>query len=261
VVGLGALGIVLSITLEVVPAFEVSQNVYLDLPLEQALAHFDEIQAMGYSVSMFTAWRNERIDQIWIKRLTSSVSPAPSVLFGAKPAARKLHPIESLDAEPCTEQLGFPGRWYERLPHFKLEFTPSAAIELQTEYFVQRVHAAAALRAINGIRQSIAPLLQVSEIRTIAADSLWMSPSYNRDSVSIHFTWFQKQPEVERLLPEIEAALSPFHARPHWGKLFDMKASALAKLYPKLPEFLSLVKEFDPDFRFRNAYLDRSFGE
>ena len=260
VVGLGALGIVSRITLDVVPAFEVSQDVYLALSLRRALDNFDEIQTMGYSVSLFTEWRNDLINQIWIKRRTSDGSLSQSDIFGAKAATCKLHPIEALDAEPCTEQLGIPGRWYDRLPHFKLEFTPSAAVELQTEYFLPREHGTAALRVINSMSAAIAPLLQVSEIRTIAADNLWMSPCYNQDAVSIHFTWFQKQAEVERLLPEIERALSPFRAKPHWGKVFAMKHRAIASLYPRLSDFVNLKLEFDPAGKFENRYLERCIG-
>ena len=260
VVGLGALGVISRITLELTPTFDVSQQVYLDLPLQQALAHFDDIQTRGYSVSLFTDWKDSKIDQVWIKRRTSDRGIHDADLFGAGPATLKLHPIGALDAEPCTEQMGVPGRWYERLPHFKLEFTPSAAIELQAEYFVPRGHVEEALLAINSIRASIAPLLQVCEIRTIAADNLWMSPCYQRDSVSIHFTWFQKLAEVERLLPEIERVLSPFNARPHWGKLFAMTAPELAPLYPRMPNFMKLLAEFDPTGKFGNTYLQRCIG-
>jgi xylitol oxidase len=260
VVGLGAIGIVSRITLEVEPAFEVSQQVYREIPLETALAHFDEIQRTGYSVSLFTEWKRSSINQIWIKCRTDAAQSPGTDLFGAPAAAIKLHPIEALDAEPCTEQMGIAGRWYERLPHFKLEFTPSAAIELQSEYFVPREHAAAALLAINSLSPAIVPLLQVSEIRTIAADDLWLSPCYKRDSVSIHFTWFQKQAEVESLLPQIERALAPYRARPHWGKLFNMKSPELASLYPRCSDFQMLVNEFDPQGKFWNAYLERCVG-
>ncbi len=215
---------------------------------------------MGYSVSLFTDWRNGLINQIWIKRRTSDQGSTPANLFGAAPARQKLHPIGTLDPEPCTEQLGEPGRWYERLPHFKLEFTPSAAIELQSEYFVPRELAADALRAVNALSASIAPLLQVTEIRTIASDNLWMSTCSQRDSVSIHFTWFQRQAEVGQLLPQVERTLAPFQARPHWGKLFAMTAPKIATLYPKLPEYLQLVRMLDPEAKFKNAYWERCFA-
>lgn len=261
VVGLGCLGIISSITLDVVPRFDVSQHVYLDLPFEQAIEHFDEIQTLGYSVSLFTDWRHDLINQVWLKRRAADDPPPFTDVFGAAAAHKKVHPIAALDPTPCTEQLGVAGVWYERLPHFKLAFTPSAAVELQTEYFVPRLRAVEALQAINSLSDEIAPLLQVSEIRTIAPDDLWMSPCYKQACVGIHFTWFQKQPEVEALLPRIEQALSPFEARPHWGKLYAMRAEQISSLYPRLPDFLQIATEFDPTGKFWNAYLARCFGE
>ena len=101
-----------------------------------------------------------------------------------------------------------------------MDFTPSNGDELQSEYLVPRAHAVAALEAIRALSDRIAPLLQVTEVRTIAGDDLWLSTAEGGDRVGLHFTWQPRQPEVEALLPTIEAALAPFGARPHWGKLF-----------------------------------------
>ncbi len=252
VVGLGSLGIVTGLTVEVIPTYEMSQTVLLDTPFDMAMNYFDEIQTLGYSVSLFTDWTSDTVQQIWLKQRTSV--EYPQIPSWASKATSKLHPIGQMDPEPCTDQLGLPGRWFERLPHFKLEFTPSAAVELQTEYFIPRNRAIEALRAIDSIRDRISPLLQVSEIRTIAADSLWMSPAYDRESVAIHFTWYQKQPEVEALLPILEQALEPFQPRPHWGKLFTMSPNTIADRYSNMAAFVSLVEEMDPEGKFRNWY-------
>jgi alditol oxidase len=193
-----------------------------------------------------------------LKRRLTDKAPFTSetTFFGARLATRALHPIGSLSAEPCTEQMGCPGPWYERLPHFRMDFTPSSGEELQSEYFVPRQHAVAALLALYDLHEQIAPLLQISEVRTIAADTLWMSPCYQQACVAIHFTWNKDWPAVEALLPQIEAALAPFWARPHWGKLFTMSASQLQPLYPKLPDFQQLLRSYDPEGKFRNAFLD-----
>ena len=258
VVGLGSLGIVTNVTLDIQPTFDVRQDVYQNLPLQQLKDHFDEIVSSGYSVSLFTDWQNKNISQVWIKSRVGkerSHEAAPR-FFEATLATRNLHPIVELSAENCTEQMGVPGPWHERLPHFKLNFTPSSGAELQSEYFVPRQMAVEAILAVEGLRDYIKPNLLITEIRTIAADDLWMSPCYKQDSVSIHFTLKPDWPSVKKLLPMIEEKLKPFHARPHWAKLFTMSPSHLKSLYEKLPDFLNLLKEFDPDGKFRNEFMD-----
>ncbi|MDQ4076458.1 MAG: FAD-binding protein [Chloroflexota bacterium] len=258
VVGLGGLGAVTKLTLDIVPAFDMRQDVYENLPLEQLEAHFDEILSSAYSVSLFTDWRSARFTQVWVKRrvadgATSEVEPE---LFGAMLATSPLHPIAGLGAEHCTAQMGIRGPWHERLPHFRMDYTPSSGEELQSEYLVPRRHACAALRAIEGLGEQVAPLLQISEVRTIAADTLWMSPCYQQPSVGIHFTWKKDWPAVRKLLPLIEEQLAPLDARPHWGKLFTMPPARLSSLYEKLPDFQQLLRSYDPQGKFRNAFLD-----
>lgn len=260
VAALGALGVVTRVTLDLQPKYTLRQYVYLDMPLDQALQRFDEIQASGYSVSLFTSWRNERVDEVWIKSRGGSFR-APREWLGARLAERNMHPIAALDAANCTEQMGKPGPWYDRLPHFRMGFTPSAGKELQSEYFVPRRHAAEAILAIERLRDRIPPHLMISEIRTIAADALWMSTCYQRDSVAIHFTWKPEGAAVHQLLPVIERELGPFEPRPHWGKLFAMDRAALLKRYERLPDFIRLAGRFDPQGKFRNAFLaERIFG-
>jgi alditol oxidase len=254
VVGLGALGVITRITLDIEPTYEVRQYVYEGLPLTEMAKHFDEIQASGYSVSVFTDWQKQHINELWIKCREAFV--APRELFGAKLATRNLHPIGELSPENCTEQMGVAGPWYDRLPHFRMGFTPSAGKELQSEYFVARRNAVDAILAVERLRDLVTPHLLVSEIRTIAADSLWMSPCYKQSSVSIHFTWKPEWEEVKQLLPVIERELSPFQPRPHWGKLFTMQPAELQSRYEKLTDFRQLVAKYDPRGKFRNDFLD-----
>ena len=260
VVGLGALGVITKLTLDVQPTFLMRQYVYEDLPLNQLKDHFDAIESSAYSVSLFTDWQGQRFSEVWIKsRLEDGRAfDAPPEFFGAKRAARNLHPIAELSAENCTEQMGVPGPWYERLPHFRMGFTPSAGKELQSEYFVPRPHAVEAILAVERLRDQVTPHLLISEIRTIAADSFWMSPCYRQPCVAIHFTWKQDWPAVSKLLPLIERELAPFKARPHWGKLFTMAPSQLGSSYVKLPEFIQLSGKYDPQGKFRNAFLERN---
>jgi len=258
VVGLGALGVITRITLRVQPTYRVRQYVYEDLPLRQMQDHFDEIQATGYSVSLFTDWRGKRISEVWIKSRVGEGRPfpGPQEFFGAKLARRNLHPIIGLSAENCTQQMGVPGPWYDRLPHFRMGFTPSAGKELQSEYLLPRRQAVEAILAIERLQGQVSPHLLISEIRTIAADDLWMSTCYRQPSVAIHFTWKPDWPAVRNVLPVIERELSPFRPRPHWGKLFTMAPAALRARYEKLDDFLKLAAKYDPKGKFRNDFLN-----
>jgi alditol oxidase len=259
VVGLGALGIVTKITLQLQPTFEVRQDLYEDLPLHAVVDHFDEITALADSVSLFTEWRGPVFEEVWLKRRvgTGPAFDPPPTLHGATRATVPIHPIRRMPADACTEQLGVPGPWHERLPHFRMDHMPSAGAELQTEYLMPRRHAVEALVAVEGLRERIAPLLQVSEVRTVAADDLWMSTAAGRDSVALHFTWQPDWPNVRELLPALEAVLAPFDPRPHWGKLSTMDPHAIRASYPRLPEFTALVDRLDPDGTFQNDYVRR----
>ena len=257
VVGLGALGAVTRLTLDAEPDYQVRQRVFEGLSWEALAEHLDAIAACGDSVSVFTRWGDD-VDQVWVK---SRVGPEPEApradLFGARPATVERHPILGLDPVNCTAQLGRAGPWWDRLPHFRMGFTPSAGEELQSEYLVPRLHALAAIDAVRGLAGSVRPLLQVSELRTVAADELWMSPQHGGATLGIHFTWRPDQPAVERALAGVEAALAPFAARPHWGKLFLAGSADLRPLYPRAPDFLALAERLDPRGAFRNAWLER----
>jgi alditol oxidase len=257
VVGLGALGVITKVTLDIQPTYMMRQYVYENLPLSAVREHFDGIESSGYSVSLFTDWQNQRINEVWIKSRVEAGQgfDATPEFFGAKRATRNLHPIAELSAENCTEQMGVPGPWYERLPHFRMGFTPSAGRELQTEYFVPRQHAVEAILAVERLREQVGPHLMISEIRTIAADNLWLSPCYQQACVTIHFTWKQDWPAVRKLMPVIEKELAPFKPLPHWGKLFTMSPAELKTRYQKLPDFIQLCKKFDPHGKFRNEFL------
>jgi xylitol oxidase len=256
VVGLGALGAVTRMTLDVEPAYEVSQVVYENLSWESLDTNFDELTAAGYSVSVFTRW-GEAAGQLWVKRRDDTPhEPAPEELFGAHAAARQIHPIAGGDPAACTPQLGRTGPWHDRLAHFRLEFTPSAGEELQSEYLVPRARARAAIEEIRRLAPKIRPILHIGELRTIAADELWMSPQHGRHTVGIHFTWRRDQERVERLLAEIEYALAPFAARPHWGKLFVAEADRIMPLYERAADFTRLVDRLDPRGAFRNDWFE-----
>jgi xylitol oxidase len=260
VVGLGSVGVVTSVTLDVQPTFQVAQSVYQDLSFDHLQHHFEEIFSSGYSVSLFTDWQNHRATQVWIKRRLSpgDANKWEPEFFAAKLAAQKLHPLAGHSAEACTEQQGIPGPWYERLPHFRMNFTPSSGQELQSEFFVPFSRGYEAILAVEKLRDQITPHLFITELRTIAADKLWMSMAYERPSLAIHFTWKPEWPAVKQVLPQIEAALEPFEPRPHWGKLFTLAPAKLQPRYPRLADFRNLVKHYDPSAKFRNEFVEKN---
>jgi len=256
VVGLGALGIVTRVTLDVQPSFDVRQDVFENLPWSRVLADLDAVTSAAYSVSLFTDWSGAHVQQAWLKSREPS---SPRTEFsGGSPATVPRHPLPGISGLDCTEQLGVLGAWHDRLAHFRLAFTPSNGAELQSEYLVPREHAVAAIQAMRELSSVITPLLLVSEVRTVAADDLWLSPNFGRDGMALHFTWKPEQAAVEKVLVLMEAALAPFMARPHWGKLFALKAGDLAPLYPRAADFRALAERMDPQHRFRNAFLERT---
>jgi xylitol oxidase len=207
-------------------------------------------------VSLFTDWRSTRFNQVWLKRRVNEDVVFEVEQWEATRATAPRHPIAGLPPLHCTEQMGISGPWHERLPHFRMDFTPSSGEELQSEYLLPRPQAVAAFRAIARLSDRIAPLLQISEVRTIAADDLWMSPCYQQACVALHFTWKKDWPAVRQLLPVIEDQLAPLQARPHWGKLFALPPARLQSLYPMLPDFRQLLHHYDPQGKFRNPFLD-----
>jgi xylitol oxidase len=258
VVHLGALGVVTTVTLAIEPSYRMHQQVFDRLDWDVALDRFDEIMSSATSVSYFTDY-GEYVNQVWLKqRVDDDGNPPPrDSLHGASLAAAPRHPIDNQPGQSCTEQLGVAGPWLGRLPHFRMEFTPSNGDEIQSEYILPRQHAAAAIGAVRGLADRIRPVLYTSEIRTIAADDLWLSNAYGTDCIGIHFTWKLEPEAVNGVLPEIEAALAPYSPRPHWGKLFHLTASDLAPRYERMPDFRRLVDQLDPRRTFRNDFLER----
>ena len=290
VTALGGLGIVTAMELEIIPSFEVRQFVYEDIPAGAVVSQFEEIFSSGYSVSVFTDWRGGSGNRVWQKQRvdvpgTAGAGPVGSGAgsgaagsgagsgaagldggggqaswLGGRLADRPHNPVPGMAPENATEQMGVPGPWHERLPHFRLAFTPSSGEELQSEYLVPRESGAAAVGALARIGDRIAPVLQIAEIRTIAADDLWMSMAFERDTVGLHFTWIQDDAAVTPVLPAIEEALAPFAARPHWGKVFTTPPETVRALYPRWADFAALLRRYDPAGKFRNGFMDRYFS-
>jgi alditol oxidase len=255
VVSLGALGAIVRVTLEIVPTYEVRQSVTTHVPFPLVIEDLRAVMSAGYSVSLFTMWDGE-VSQAWVKQREDQITIPNTALSAGKPATRQLHPLGDLDPVNCTPQLGLPGPWYDRLPHFRLGYTPSAGEELQSEFLVDWADAESALRAVQSLEPATWSSLLISEIRAVASDDLWLSPAFGRESLAIHFTWRKDIPAVSTALRSVEVALAPLMARPHWGKVFNGSFHRAAELYPRLQDFTALRERFDPCDGFRNDWLD-----
>ena len=254
-VGVGAFGVVLSLDIETRPSYRMRQDIYRDVSWDAALGALDAVTGAGYSVSVFTRWEPGAVGFVWVKsRLDADEDPVPEALLDGR---------LDIDAEPLggltdvTELRGAPGPWMLRLPHFRLDGAPSFGDEIQSEYFVPREHAPAALRAMLELGEVIRPLLFVSELRTATADELWLSPAHGHDVVAIHFTWRNDPVGVAAVLPRIEAALAPFGARPHWGKRHGFDRAAIERVHPRLGDARAVFERIDPRGRFTNVHLER----
>jgi alditol oxidase len=255
-VGLGAFGIVVRVTLDIEPSYLVRQDAYTHLPWDRAVAELESIMSAAYSVSLFTDWSGESLRAAWVKRRVESAEDSvPDEFFGAR---RDPGPVRFIDAPADNlTVVGVAGPWSQRLPHFRLDSTPSNGDEIQSEYFVDRQHGAAALEAVRRRSRGITPVLMVTEIRATAQDELWLSGSYQRETLAIHFTWRNRPDEVNAALKDVEEALEPFAARPHWGKVSHIRASQAAQRYPRLADARDLFERLDPDGRFSNRRLER----
>ena len=252
VIGLGALGVVTELTLALVPSFEIRQYAYDHLDFADLTEHFDEITGSAYSFSVFSLWRGEKAGQIWLK--TKDIRDN-GPFFSARSADGPRHPLPDGDGSSSTEQGGVVGPWNQRLPHFRLEFTPSNGEEIQSEYFIDRSLARPAIAAIRSMGEQLAPVLMIGEIRTVAADELWISPAYRRDRVAFHFTWTMDEAALAPVVRELEARLAEFDAVPHWGKYFVTSGDRLAELHPRLHDFADLVRQHDPSGKFANDFV------
>ncbi|WP_181832568.1 FAD-binding protein [Bosea caraganae] len=256
VVGLGAFGIVSRVTLDVGPSFDIRQDSFVDMPWDDLLGNFDALTSAAYSVSIFTKWSAATAGRIWLK--TRLDVPEPEIAsLRLRPGPPYAVPATSPDPLARLNPFGVPGPWSERLAHSPPHLPPTPAEQIQSEYLIARPRFAEAVAIIRAMADRVDPVLHVTEIRTMAADELWLSPAYRQDTIGIHFTWKFEAEAVAAVTRELEAALIPLGAKPHWGKLIHADAAALAPLYPRIAEFRACARRYDPDGKFRNAFLDK----
>ena len=258
VVSLGSLGIVTRLWLGLMPTYDIAQDVLLDVPSSVVEQEGVALLSSAWSVSLFTTFGDpSKVDSVWRK---SRVETAPDSLgtWGGRPAEGPVHPIMGLDASAATEQLGRPGPWHERLPHFRADLRPSVGDELQSEFFVPLSAIGEVWPRLVAESPTFADALQVMELRTVAEDELWLSPFHHRQTLAVHATWASDPALAVPALTELERVLAPYDPRPHWGKVFrSADAASIAASYPELPRFSELADRLDPERCFANDYVTR----
>lgn len=265
VVSLGSLGVVTRLRLSTVPDYAVRQDAFLGMSWGELIARVNDVLAASYSVSIFGRWIGAGPNHTIVKSVVEPIGAGDGDGHGTRPALLgaswtpdTLHPLHAAGATPgaVTAQGGVAGPWADRLPHFRLGFTPSAGAEVQSEYFVASADAGRAIEALLDVGEAIAPHLLVSEIRAVAVESQWLSPAYRRDSVTFHFTWKPDVDAVRRATGIVEQALADLAPRPHWGKSFTYPGR-LDFAYDRLDDFDDLRRLLDPHGKFRNGFIDR----
>ncbi|MCL4116554.1 UNVERIFIED_CONTAM: hypothetical protein GTU68_000750, partial [Idotea baltica] len=257
-ISLGALGVIVNVELDLVPAFDLRQLVHNSLSWDALRAHFNTLFSSAYSVSVFTDWVDHV--QLWTKeRIGDDPVDHPAIHDGVR-ATEQHHPIPGAAADACTWQGPEPGRWDTRLPHFRAGAVPSVGAEVQSEFFVDRRHAADAIAALQTIGPLMRPHLMAGEIRTVQADDLWLSPQYERHCVGFHFTWEHDMESARTMARLVASSLAPFDPLPHWGKVFDPAQFDFASLYPRLGDAQQAFFETDPNGVFRNSWFETTFA-
>jgi xylitol oxidase len=247
------------VTLAIEPTFDIRQDAFVDMPWDELLAKFDAISSAAYSFSIFTKWSGPRANRLWLK---TRLGATPAAEFdvsklGLKRGLPYTVPATVENPLALLNPFGVPGPWSDRLTHTRHDVSPPPADQIQSEYLIARPHLGKAVAIIRSMATRIDALLHASEIRTIAADELWLSPFYRQVTVGIHFTWKRQIDAVDAITKELEAALIPLGAKPHWGKVIHADAAALAPLYPCMADFRSCALRCDPEGKFRNAFLEK----
>ncbi|KAI1700234.1 d-arabinono-1,4-lactone oxidase domain-containing protein [Ditylenchus destructor] len=257
-VGLGAFGVITQVELEVEPTFNLTNYVFVNMPEQDIYDHFDEIENLGYSVQLFTDFSTPGVwDQVWVWVRSDENSNVGNMqnLYGATRTHEQVTAIEALPPTYLMEQ-GKEQPWYYGLVDYHLGLSGFDGAEIQSEYFMPYENAIPAIQAVSNFSDLIAPRVYTMLIRTIKGDDLWMSESFNETTVAIHFTWKPNMTAVMEVLPQIEQALLPYGARPHWGKVFAQGPETYLHRYPKLNQWKQLAETLDPTHKFRNKFLE-----
>ncbi len=257
VVALGTLGVVTALELDCEPTYDVAQQVYEHLTWSEVVEQVHEVLGAAYSVSVFGRWRDDLPTDVLVKARVGTDAP----LAWGEPIADDAVFRSLGDGDHVTRR-GEPGPWSERLPHFRADRQPSFGQEIQSEWFVGLADAVPALRTVTALADDdpeLVDLLSVTELRAVRGDELWLSPAHGRDTLAIHFTWRLEPERVAACAERVAAALAPYAARAHWGKVPGRQHEPGAA-YPRLDDFRALRARVDPDGVLLNTHVAQALG-
>lgn len=253
-VSLGALGVITRLWLRTEAAYDVAQRVWTGLPAREVAEQLPEVLASGNSVSVFTDLHDpDVVSSVWVKDRVDRPGTLAPVLATRASSPVEVHPVPGVDPTAATAQLGVPGPWHERLPHFRAAHQPSVGAELQSELFLPRAALPDLIPALAEIADVVRPALLVHEIRSAAADDLWLSPLRGRDSVMAHFTWRPDPALAGPAIRAVEQCLAPWQPRAHWAKLASPALRWPEGAYD-LTAFTALANWLDPMRTFQNRF-------
>ena len=267
-IGLGALGILTEIGLNVVPSFRLKAQ-RGKMGFDECLAQTDtlirrhrsfELYWLPHTDAMLTkSWdlTDEAATHNGMKRyFTESV--LENLAFGLLCDLGKYVPSMCPSISRFCASLIGPGQHVDT-SHLMLS-SPRRVRFNEMEWSVPAEHGAEALREIRAlISQKAFPLMFPLEYRWVRGDDIWLSPNYGRDSVHISAHQYRAMP-YKQYFDGVQAICLNYGGRPHWGKMHTLKGRDLAKLYPRWDDFLALRARMDPHGRFLSPYLGALFG-
>jgi len=272
-VSLGALGVISTITLQCTPAFALAAD-ERPMPLDEVLGRFGELAADNDHFEFY--WfpygknalvkRNNRVAggnaapgamPNWRRFLEYEVME--NAAFGAlcrtgRAVPATIKPLNRLAAATLSK------RSYSA-PSHQVFVTPRRVRFVESEYAVPRealLDVLGELRA--GVPRLAHPVMFPVEVRIAAADDVWLSTAYGRDSAYVAIHQYVGLPYQE-YFQLFESVASAAGGRPHWGKMHTRDAAYLTGAYPRFADFLRVRDETDPGRLFANRYLEQVFGD
>jgi len=268
-VSLGALGVVSAVTLSCVPAFDLAAD-ERPMPLGEVLARFGEFAADNDHFEFY--WfpygknalvkRNNRATELpprmpgWRRFFEYEVME--NAAFGAvcrtgRAVPRLIKPLNRLAAATLS------ARSYSA-PSHQVFVTPRRVRFVESEYAVPRESVLDVLAELRAAVPRLAhPVMFPVEVRVAAADDIWLSTAYGRDTAYVAIHQYVGLPYRE-YFAAFESIAAAVGGRPHWGKMHTLDAKRLGELYPRFADFLRIRDETDQERRFANPYLEQVLG-
>jgi FAD-linked oxidoreductase len=277
-VGLGALGVVTTVTLRCLPSFTLIAD-ERPLPVEQVIEEFDSLAAANdhFEFYWFPYGRNalvKRNNRIPAEGSGPEQAPVP----GRMPGWRRFWEFEVMENAafgtvcrlgraaprliPALNRLSsaaLSARTYTDAS-YRVFVTPRRVRFVESEYAVPRESLPGVLAELRRAVPRLAdPVMFPVEVRVAAPDDIWLSTAYGRDSAYIAIHQYTGLP-YQAYFDLFESVVAEVAGRPHWGKMHSLDAGRLAPLYPHFDDFRRVRAQVDPEGRFGNRYLGRVFG-